>query len=529
MLKKITFALWLLLLPVAFFAQEFAVMEDAGVIEDIKKEGLENSQVMEVAFNLTEKSGPRLMNSPGFYRAVDYAIQQMEEWGLANVHKDAWGDFGKGWELEKSYIAMRSPWYKPLIAFPKAWTHGTDGAKVAEAILIDSEADSTAFANQYKGKLAGKILVMDQLMDYKLDDKSDLVRHTPEELEAMQEFSLDEERDTTGMAERRRKMIAQWRAARKKIETLNHYAKAEKALAILTSSPRNHDGTVFVQQGGSHAIDAPENFLDLAMALEDYNMLVRLLKADETVELDLEVATKFHTDEVTGYNVIAEIPGTDPKLKEEVVMIGAHLDSWQGATGATDNAAGSAVMMEAMRILKKLDIQPRRTIRIGLWSGEEQGIFGSRGYASKTFANREDMKLKPAHEKFDVYFNLDNGTGRIRGIYLQENADARDLMAEWLSSFEDLGATTTTLRNTGGTDHLSFDAVGLPGFQFIQDEVEYSSRTHHSNMDSYDHLVEEDLKQAATVIAGLVYQAAMSDQKVPRKPLPKADPSANRF
>ncbi len=216
-------------------------------------------------------------------------------------------------------------------------------------------------------------------------------------------------------------------------------------------------------------------------------------------------------------------------MKDEVVMLGGHLDSWQGATGATDNAAGSAVMMEAVRILQKLGIKPRRTIRIALWSGEEQGLYGSREYVKKTFADRADMKLKPAHEKFDVYFNLDNGTGRIRGIYLQENEASRSIMAQWLAPFADLGATTITYSNTTGTDHQSFDGVGLPGFQFIQDVVEYDTRTHHSNIDSYDHLVAGDLEQAATIVAAMVYQAAMSDAKVPRKELPKPAPSRFPF
>src|SRR5699024_2314818 len=232
---------------------------------------------------------------------------------------------------------------------------------------IDPEADSTALVDNYKGKLAGKILVMDQLIDYKLDETADLVRHTEADLDSMAKYTLEkEERDTTGMAERRRKMIERWMEARKKAEVFGKLAKEENALAIISSSPRNHDGTVFVQQAGSHAMDAPEYFLDIAMGLEDYNMIVRLFSSGEEVKLDLDVATKFYTDEETGYNVIAEIPGTDRKLKDEVVMIGGHLDSWQGATGATDNAAGSAVMMEVIRILKKLDIQPKRTVRIGL-------------------------------------------------------------------------------------------------------------------------------------------------------------------
>lgn len=516
-MRQLYLFLWLFLIPAIFIAQE------ATVLQKIKKEGLEHSQVMDIAFHLTEKSGPRLMNSPGFYRAMDYSMNQLKEWGLENVTKDAWGDFGKGWELNKFYIAMKSPWYKPLVAFPKAWTSGTDGLKTASIILIDPKADSTALVTNYKGKLAGKILAMDTLIEYKLDDKADLVRYTTQELDSLASIQLDKtDADTTGVAEQRRKWIQSWRDARKKAQVLGNLAREEGALAIISSSPRNHDGTVFVQQGGAHALDAPENFLDIAMALEDYNMIVRLVRAEEPVTLDLEVASTFYTDQEKGYNVIGEIAGSDKKLKDEVVMVGGHLDSWQGAVGATDNAAGSAVMMEAVRILKKLNIQPKRTVRIGLWGGEEQGIYGSRGYVSKTFADREDMKLKPAHEKFNVYFNLDNGTGRINGVYLQENEAARDIMKKWLAPFKDLGATTIAIENTGGTDHLSFDGVGLPGFQFIQDEVEYNSRTHHSNMDSYDHLVEEDLKQAATVIAGLIYQAAMSDQKVPRKELPQA-------
>lgn len=519
-MRQLTFALWLLLIPAVLVAQE------ASIMQQIKNEGIENSQVMDIAFHLTEKNGPRLMNSPGYYRAMDYSTNQLKAWGLENVAKDEYGDFGKGWELKKFYIAMKSPWYKPIIAFPKAWTSGTNGLKTAEVILIDPQADSTALVNNYRGKLAGKILAMDRLIEYELNDKPDLVRYTKSELDSLGSIQLGKkETDTTGMAERRSKWIQSWREARKKAEVLGNIAREEGAIAILSSSPRNHDGTVFVQGGGSYTKDAPENFLDIAMALEDYNMIVRLVRANEPVTLDLEMESQFYTDQVKGHNVIGEIVGTDRKLKDEVVMLGGHLDSWHGSVGATDNASGTAVMMEAMRILKALDIQPKRTVRIALWGGEEQGIHGSRGYVAKTFADRADMKLKPAHEKFNVYFNFDNGTGRINGIYLQENEAAREIMKKWLTPFEDLDAATITVENTSGTDHLSFDAVGLPGFQFIQDEVEYSSRTHHSTMDSYDHLVEDDLKQAATVVAGLIYQAAMSDQKVPRKELPKAQKS----
>ncbi len=503
-MRKSYLLILLFLIPNLLWAQ------DPAVIQNIKHEGLENSQVMDIAFQLTEVSGPRLMASPGFYRAADYSVNQLKEWGLQNVKRDPWGDFGKGWELTKSYVAMKAPWYKPLIAFPKAWTKGTNGYKNASVILVSAQ-DSAEVVDKYKGKLAGKVIIMDNLIDYTLTAKTDLVRYTDAELDSMQKVQLTPP-DTAAQRRRYRSYFSgDWRKARIMAATLKEMAEEEGAVAMLTSSARNHDGTVFVQGGGSHKMDAPENFLDIALALEDYNMIIRLLRNNTPVNLEVDVATRFLTDEEKGYNVIGEIPGTDEKLKDEVIMIGGHLDSWQGATGATDNAAGSAVMMEAMRILKTLNIAPRRTIRIGLWSGEEQGIYGSRGYVAKTFADRANMKLKPTHEKFDVYFNLDNGTGRIRGIYLQENENARGVMTKWMDPFKDLGVKAITVSNTGGTDHLSFDAVGLPGFQFIQDEVEYGSRTHHSNMDSYDHLVPDDLRQAATIVAGMIYQAAMSD------------------
>lgn len=513
-MRRFYFLFLLFVIPALTHAQ------DASVIQKIKEEGLNNSQVMDIAFQLTDVSGPRLSASPGLMRASRYSVEQLEKWGLVNVKLDPWGEFGKGWELKKSYVAMSSPWYKPLIAFPKTWTHGTAGLKRAPVILI-SAADSAELVAKYKGKLGDKILIMDTPIDYEPKEGSDLTRWTAHQLDSMANIQLTPP-DTAAMNQRMRRFFSEdFMRARRMTATLNEMAKSEGAIALLTSSIRNKDGTVFVQGGGAYKLNDQPNFLDIALALDDYNTIIRLLRNQTPVEVDVDVQSIFHTDDMQGYNVIGEIPGTDPKLKDEVVMLGGHLDSWQGSTGATDNAAGSAVMMEAVRILKKLGISPRRTIRIALWSGEEQGIHGSREYVKKTFADRADMKLKPAHDKFSVYFNMDNGTGRFRGIYLQENEAARGIMTQWLAPFADLGATTVTISNTGGTDHLSFDAVGLPGFQFIQDPVQYSSRTHHSNMDSYDHLVADDLKQAATIIAGMVYQAAMSDQKVPRKELPK--------
>ena len=499
---------------------------DQAMMQKIRKEGLENSKVMDIAFHLTDASGPRLTASPGFMRAANYAKNQLAQWGLVNTMINPWGDFGKGWELQKSYVAITSPWYKSLEAYPKAWTGGTNGLRNADVILIS--AKDSAGLDAYRGKLKGKILIVDRTDKYNLSFKPDASRYTDAELDSMANIR-PQPVDTAAQRRRREQFQRQGGGGlRSMMTTLNLLAVSEGAVAIVSTSPRNHDGTIFVQGGGSYKPEDPANFLDIALQWEDYMTIVRLLRNNMPVKMAVDVETKFQTADIKGYNVIAELPGIDKNLKDEIVMLGAHLDSWQGGTGATDNGAGSMVMMEAIRILKTLGVKPRRTIRIALWSGEEEGLLGSRGYVKKTFADPTDMKLLPAHEKFSSYFNVDNGTGKIRGVYLQGNEAVRNIFAQWLAPFNDLGAKTLTISNTGGTDHLSFDAVGLPGFQFIQDPLEYDTRNHHSNMDVYDHLQEEDLKQAATIVAAFVYDAAMRDQKLPRKELPQPRPAGQR-
>jgi Zn-dependent M28 family amino/carboxypeptidase len=313
------------------------------------------------------------------------------------------------------------------------------------------------------------------------------------------------------------------------LSTLRTLALSEGAVGLLSGSARGHDGTIFVQGGGVYKATDPANILDVALANEDYMTIVRLLRAGIPVKLNVDVQSKFYTSDLKGYNVIAEIKGADKKLNNEVVMLGGHLDSWHGGTGATDNAAGCAVMMEAVRILKALNLTPSRTIRIALWSGEEEGLLGSRGYIKNNFADPTTMLLLPDHEKISVYFNLDNGSGKIRGIYGEENIPAISIFKQWLAPFGDLGAKTVTqTKEIGGTDHQSFEAVGIPGFQFIQDPLEYDTRTHHSNMDTYDHLVADDLKQAAIIVASFIYDAGMREQKFPRKELPKPRPARPR-
>jgi hypothetical protein len=489
---------------------------------------MNNSKVMDIAFHLTEISGPRLTVSPGFTRAANYAVQQLKSWGLTNATLDPWGDFGKGWELQRSYIAMSAPYYKPLIGIPKAWSGGTVGLQSAEVMLVSAK-DSAAL-EAYRGKLSRKIIILERTDAYIQSFQADAERYIDDTLISMANAKpVERGSQDTAALRRRREQFAGQRAALVVPSLLKTMAKNDGAIAILSGSTRSHDGTVFVQGGGAYKTTDPENLLDFVLTIEDYMTIVRLLKTGIPVKLEMDVKAKFTTDDTKGYNVIAEIKGTDKKLKDEVVMLGGHLDSWHGGTGATDNAAGCAIMMEAVRLLQTLGIKPRRTIRIALWSGEEQGLFGSKGYVKKTFGDPATIVLLPAHEKFSSYFNVDNGTGKIRGIYLQGNEAARNLFARWMQPFNDSGAKTVTIANTGGTDHQSFDAIGLPGFQFIQDRIEYNTRTHHSNMDTYDHLIEADLKFNAAIVAAFVYNAAMSDEKVPRKELPKPVASQRGF
>ncbi len=492
------------------FAQEEKL--DMDMIRKIREEGLNNSKVMDIAFHLTDASGPRLTNSPGFFRAANWAVSELKKWGFDNANLDAWGNFGKGWELQKSYYAMVAPYYKPLIAFPKTWTAGTNGLQRAQVVLVTAK-DTMELAS-YRGKLKGKIVMMYRPDTLNQSFKADATRLTDDQLTTM---ANNKPAPPDTAAQRRAREQFRRNPNFGIANRLRDFAKEEGAVSILSATTNGHDGTLFVQGGGAYQINSPENMLDAVIAFEDYMTIQRLVSSGVPVQLEAEVKTRFETSNEKAYNVIGEIKGTDKKLKDEVVMLGGHLDSWQSATGATDNAAGCAVMLEAVRILKSLGVKPRRTIRIALWSGEEQGLLGSRNYVRNRLSDTTTRKANAEGEKVSVYFNLDNGTGKIRGVYLQGNQNVRPVFEKWLEPFSDLGATTLTLQNTGGTDHLSFDGVGIPGFQFIQDPIEYSTRTHHTNMDSYDHLIADDLKQAATIVAAFVYNAAMREEKIPRK------------
>lgn len=514
----------LLVLTVQLWAQDDT--PDQGMVQKIREEGLNNSKVMDIAFYLTEGSGPRLNNSPGYKRAANWAKNKMTEWGLENAKLEAWGDWGKGWELERSYVAMTAPYYKPIIAFPKTWTSGTGGPKNTEVVLINAK-DSAELVANYAGKIKGKVLLLPRTDTLIPTYRADASRKTDEQLKTMSEWTPSGNNSGRGGGGQGFRGGAQGPTVN--VNILRNFAQAQGAVAIFSTSPRGRDGTLFVQGGGAYAGNAPENFLDIMLAYEDYMMLQRLLQHNVPVKLEVDVKTKFYTDDLKGYNVIGEIKGTDSKLKDEIVMLGGHLDSWHSSVGATDNAAGCAVMMEVVRILKTLGVKPRRTIRIALWGGEEQGLHGSRNYVKNHFTDTATRRFNKEGDKLSAYFNLDNGTGKVRGVYLQGNEAIKPIFAKWLEPFKDLGAATVTLQNTGGTDHLAFDAIGLPGFQFIQDDIEYNTRTHHTNMDSYDHLLSDDLKQAATIIASFVYNAAQREEKLPRKPAPASSTTRQGF
>jgi carboxypeptidase Q len=498
---------------------------DMNVVNRIKQEAEKNSKVMDIAFHLTDVSGPRLTGSPGYTNAANWAKNTMTSWGLVNAKLEPWGEFGKSWQQERCYVAMTKPYYQPMIAMPRAWTGSTPGKKIMASDIILITAKDSAEIMQYAGKLKGKIVmtyVTDTLRPSFEPDGSRYHDTTLAKMAAAEARPANQQRP--GNQANRGGNMASRQAMQRALTTL---LAQEKPMLVLYNS-RGSDGTIFVQGGGQYTKDAAEVPASVVLSSDDYLRLQRLVMAGIPVELEAEIRTKFFDKDLQGYNVIAEIPGTDPLLKNEIVMLGAHLDSWQGSTGATDNAAGCSVMMEAMRLLKTLNLQPKRTIRIALWGGEEQGLHGSRNYVKNHIADPATMELKPDHGKISAYYNLDNGTGRIRGIYLQGNEALRNTFTQWLTPFADMGAKTVTINNTGSTDHVAFDAVGIPGFQFIQDAIEYNTRTHHTNMDSYDHLVPEDLKQASVILASFVYHTANRAEKLPRKELPKARTEGQR-
>ncbi|MBZ5642271.1 MAG: M20/M25/M40 family metallo-hydrolase [Acidobacteriia bacterium] len=478
---------------------------DPAAISTFEEQGLHHSQVMDILSYFTDVYGARLTNSPNIREAAEYAVKTLGSWGLANVHEETWGPFGRGWSNELIEANEISPRHFSLIAYPKAWTPGTNGPVTAEAVYakIEKEEDFSA----YREKLKGKFVLTAPLRAVEAHFDAPGHRFTDQELADLAQPPAAPRPPDPAARER---ALAQAQFNVKLVKFLTD----EKAAAWLEPSP--HDGgTITVQAGGSRDPKEPMVLPRLAVAIEDYGRILRTLQKNIPVTLQINIASKFYDNNPDSFNILAEIPGTDKA--DEVVMLGAHFDSWDSGAGATDNAAGSAVMMEAMRLLKTSGLKMRRTVRLALWTGEEEGLLGSRAYVGAHFAERKDMKLKPDYAKLSAYFNVDNGTGKIRGIYMQENEAARPAFEKWMEPFKAMGMTTLAVRGVGGTDHVSFDEVGLPGFQFIQDPIEYDTRTHHTNMDLYERLQEEDLKQMAVIVASFAYMTANAEQMIPRK------------
>lgn len=509
----------------------------------IRDEGMNRSQAMNIMRYLTDVIGPRLTNSPAQRRANRWTKEQFEKWGLKNAAIDPWGEFGRGWELKRFSASVQiGDEYMVFRSYPKAWSPSTNGAVTGDVVFV--EATDEAGLEKYKGKLKGAIVLAAQPARIEPGFKPIATRVSDEELAQMEEAKPQ---PMGGGGPRFNPTEAQRQAMQFNARKLRFYQE-EGVAAMVEPSMGTDSGTIRVM-GASlipqaaannanpltgmrvYSKNAPATIPQLVAESEQYNRLFRLVRQGTMAKMTVDLDVKFFDDDLQGYNTIAEIPGTD--LKDEVVMIGAHLDSWHAGTGASDNGAGVTVVMEAMRILAATGLKPRRTIRVALWTGEEQGLLGSRGYVAKNFATigngsddaaframsgeRPPMNKKPGYEKFSAYYNLDNGTGQIRGINMQGNEQLRPIFREWLMPFKDIKASTVSANSVGGTDHLAFDAVGLPGFQFIQDPIEYGGRTWHTTQDVSDRMLEEDLKRSAVIMAAFAYNTAMMNEKLPRK------------
>ncbi|RXH58370.1 M20/M25/M40 family metallo-hydrolase [Granulicella sibirica] len=510
---------------------------DLTMYQRIREEGLRHSHVMEFAGALNDGIGPRLTGSPNMAKANAWTRDTLTKIGLENAHLEDWGEFGMGWQQINTWVRMVSPDPEPLWAQAAPWSPPTKGPITADAVYV--ELQDEASLDKFKGKLSGKIVLLGAMRA--TPDITDplFTRYTPEQLKEM-EGPQASRAGAYPIAERLRLAALRTKALKLMVD--------EGVVAIITPSRDGSSGGgtgIIFDDNGANLIrgaQTRENAVTIpnaVMVVEQYNRLGRLLQNKVPVTLELNIETKTTGDHEHGFNTVAEIPGTDPKLKDEVVMVGGHLDSWISGTGATDNGAGSVVAMEAVRILKTLGIKPRRTIRIALWSGEEQGLYGSLGYVKTHFGdfepsrtpdpagtpsfmsrNHGPLKTTKEWETLDAYYNLDNGTGMVRGVYTQGNFAIAPIFKQWIAPLADLGVSTITTRDTGGTDHLAFDAVGLPGFQFIQDPMDYATRTHHSNMDTVDRLHATDLEEAAVVEAIFLYNTSEREAMMPRKPFP---------
>jgi carboxypeptidase Q len=542
-----------LLLLVPLCAQDRNDRPDLTVVSRIKAEAFDNSRVMDTLGYLTDVYGPRLTASPEFREAADWVVKRLQGYGVENVRLEKWGPFGRSWSLKQYALEMIAPRYALLDAAPLAWSDSTRAPVSGEIILAPFangrppqdpaklETETNRYIGEWTGKLRGKIVLLAPFREVRPASQPLFARYSDKEIGDLalaptpvaRRADLNDLRFPDDPEEARRfnqslpaSVREQFSKERDRLAVKRaRFFRDEGALALINTSESSRDGLVFAQGAGSY--DAKDSLAlpTFVVSREQYNRMTRLLDKKLPVKLRASLQADISDANEDSYNVVGEIPGG--AKKDELIMVGAHLDSWHSGTGATDNAAGSAVMIEAMRVLKALDLKLDRTVRIALWSGEEQGLLGSRAYVKEHFGDPATMKLADGHGKLSGYFNIDNGSGKIRGVYLQGNDAMRPVFEQWLAPFRDLGVTTVSIRSTFGTDHLSFDEVGLPGFQFIQDPLEYETVTHHSNMDTLDHVQGADLMQVAAIVTTVVYNAANRPEMLPRKALPKPQPKAN--
>ncbi len=519
----------LLLISTAPAQEQGGDKVDLDALTQIKREAFQHSQVMENLYYMSEVYGPRVNNSRNHRAAAEWAMQQMKAWGLQNVHLEKWGPFGYGWQIKKFYGALETPAYASLIGFPLAWTPGTNGPVTAEAVLapLHSEADF----DKYRGKLKGKIVLIFDPRELSLHTEAESHRLTDAEIEARTQ-TPDPSRSGFGGGARGGAAAPRpgeftpaslstaapsGRILRNKVNT---FLKEEGVAVALTPGYNGDGGTIFASYGGSQDPKDPVGPPMAAITPEQYNRICRLLQHGTTPKLTFDIDTEYQKDDVMGFNVVGEIPGTTKS--DEVVMVGGHFDSWQGGTGATDNGTGSSVAMEAVRILATLHKPMARTVRVALWGGEEEGLYGSLAYVQQHFAPRDTMKKTPEYDKLDVYLNDDSGSGKFRAVSALGNAQLAAILQSWIVPVKDLGIVAVTgltagpTTEPGGTDSTSFSWIGLNGIGFMQDPLEYGTRTHHSNMDLYDRVQKGDVMQGAMLEAWFAYNAATRPEMLPR-------------
>ena len=520
---------------------------DLGVVDRIKAEAFGRSEVMDHLHYLTDVHGPRLTGSAGFEDAAKWTTGRLAQFGLSNIHIERW-PFGRRWSADQYSLELLEPHYMRLAAVPLAWSDSTSGAVSGEPLLAPFESsfirgprrmseDFDAYRRKWTGKLRGRIVLFTPVQRVAPRDEALFKRRSEADL-----AKLATAPEPARMLRVTRLDDLEWPESESELDALfngmssdlldqlfdrldamtaerSKFLRDEGVAAVLQSDGRAREGLLAGEAAGSYHARDPLAPPTLVVTAEHYNRLIRLVEGKTPPRIRVEVKTTASAADVESGNIVAEIPGTGKP--DEVVMIGAHFDSWHSGTGATDNGAGSAVMIEVMRVLKALNLRMERTVRLALWGGEEQGLLGSLEYVKAHFADPKTMALKPEYAKLSGYFNLDNGSGRIRGVYLQEHDAMRPLFEQWLAPFHDLGVTTISIHNTGGTDHLSFARVGLPGFQFIQDQLAYGTVTHHTSADTYDEAIPADLMQASAVIATVVYEAANRPERLPRREPPR--------